>query len=368
MKILLIEPFFTASHQQWATSFATKSKHDIHLLKLEGRHWKWRMHGAAITLAKQYLNIEFKADLILATDMLDITSFMAIAKKKITQSPILLYFHENQLTYPWSPTDQDVALKRDNHYGFINYTSALAADATFFNSYYHRTSFLEALPSFLKQFPDYQNLETIEEIAKKSQVLPLGLDLKRFNQYRTTPSTKPTFLWNHRWEYDKNPKQFFQLLFQLKKENYDFDLIVLGESYHKQPPIFQKAKEELSEQIIHWGYAVSFEQYSTLLWQANLYLVTNQQDFFGGSVVEAIYTENYPLLPKRLAYPEHIDTSLHETHFYSSQNELYQKTKKVLDYFPHSIQNKSYKEKIKNYDWLILLPIYERTFESFIKS
>mgnify|MGYP000456988033 CR=1 FL=1 len=35
---------------------------------------------------------------------------------------------ENQITYPWSPQDEDVKYQRNNQYGFINYTSALAAD------------------------------------------------------------------------------------------------------------------------------------------------------------------------------------------------------------------------------------------------
>ena len=34
--------------------------------------------------------------------------------------PIVMYFHENQITYPWSPNDRDIIKERDHHYGFIN--------------------------------------------------------------------------------------------------------------------------------------------------------------------------------------------------------------------------------------------------------
>ena len=61
-----------------------------------------------------------------------------------------VYFHENQMSYPWSPTDRDVAKDRDKHYGFINFTTALAADAVFYNSQYHLESFFKELVKLLK--------------------------------------------------------------------------------------------------------------------------------------------------------------------------------------------------------------------------
>ena len=39
------------------------------------------------------------------------------------------------------------------HYGFINYSSALAADQVLFNSNYHKDSFIEELKLFLKKIP-----------------------------------------------------------------------------------------------------------------------------------------------------------------------------------------------------------------------
>ena len=107
----------------------------------------------------------------------------------------------------------------------------------------------------------------------------------------------------------KNPELFFNSLLQLKEENIQFKLIVLGQSYSKIPSIFKAAKNNFSNQILHFGYAPSFEDYAKLLWQSDILPVTSNQDFFGGSVVEAIYCNNYPILPNRLAYPEHIPKS-----------------------------------------------------------
>ena len=235
MRILLVEPFHSGSHQQWAEGYQQHSQHEVQLLTLPGKFWKWRMAGGAVELANQFLNLDFRPDLILATDMLDLPTFLSLSRKKSAGIPTAIYFHENQITYPWSPTDEDVPLKRDHHYGFMNYTSALTADRVFFNSEFHKQAFLTTLPSFLRKFPDFEGLENVDKIAAKSEVLYLGMDLKRLagaaqlgavpplsleseqvlGRLEVVPvreKAAPSLLWNHRWEYDKNPDSFFEML------------------------------------------------------------------------------------------------------------------------------------------------------------
>ncbi|MCK4549847.1 MAG: DUF3524 domain-containing protein, partial [Candidatus Krumholzibacteria bacterium] len=67
MNILIVEPFLTGSHKSWAEEYARHSSHEVDILGLEGRHWKWRMHGGAVTLAKYFLENDLDPDLILAT-------------------------------------------------------------------------------------------------------------------------------------------------------------------------------------------------------------------------------------------------------------------------------------------------------------
>lgn len=371
MKILLLEPFFTGSHQQWAQGFQKNSIHEVEILSLPGRHWKWRMHGGAVALAdvfqKQYAHVKF--DLLLSTDFLDLNVFLSLTRKETAGIPTAIYFHENQLTYPWSPSDLDVKKGRDNHYAFINYTSAFAADTIFFNSNYHRQSFLNELPIFLNKFPDFKNLENVEVIKNKSEVLHLGMELKRFDVFSTQKNNDViTLLWNHRWEYDKNPELFFETLFRLKDEKIPFQLIVLGESYKNSPPIFKKAKTVLAENIIHWGFAKNWETYALLLCQADILPVSSNQDFFGGSVVEAMYCKCFPILPERLAYPEHIPSSFYDSHFYPSNDLFFQKLKKTILDFPRIKQANNYQNFVAKYDWSILAPIYDNRLEKLCQK
>ncbi|MBT3585155.1 MAG: DUF3524 domain-containing protein, partial [Halobacteriovoraceae bacterium] len=212
MKIALIEAFSTGSHRAWLEGVTKHSCHQVTPFSLPGRFWKWRMHGGAISLADQLEQSGLDFDLILCTDMMDLALFKGLLSARYRDIPTALYFHENQLTYPWSPDDADVAEKRDHHYAFINYSSALVADGVFFNSDFHRQSFLEELPVLLKQFPDFREERKVLELVKKCQTLTLGTDLSKFLSPLEEKSQVPTILWNHRWEYDKNPEEFFELL------------------------------------------------------------------------------------------------------------------------------------------------------------
>ncbi len=365
MHILLLEPFFTGSHRQWAEGYRRRSEHEVQILSLPGRHWKWRMYGGAVALAEQFLALSQMPDLLLATDMLDLSTFLALSRKKIKNTPVALYFHENQLTYPWSPTDEDPELGRDRHYGFMNYTSALAADHLFFNSHFHRTAFLEALPNFLGAFPDHKGLHLIAEIEAKSDVLYLGMDLQSLAiDSKPEKPREAVLLWNHRWEYDKDPDGFFQCLFRLKAEKVHFRLIVTGESYKQSPPIFAKAQEELKEEILHFGYAKSRDEYRELLWQADILPVTSRQDFFGGSIVEAMYCNCYPLLPERLAYPEHIPAKEQALHLYQGPEDLYRRLKSLITNIEAVREGANYQNFVSPYDWSILAPRYDDQFKS----
>ncbi len=364
MIIHLFAPFFTGSHKAWAEGYVQNSKHEIKIFSLSGKYWKWRMHGAAVSLAQQFLDQKEQPDLILATDMLDLATFLALTRQRTATIPTVLYFHENQLTYPWSPTDEDVALKRDRHYSWINYTSALAADQLCFNSQYHKDSFLKELAVFLQAFPDYKGLDNVPKITVKSMVLPLGMSLKKLDALKegdVTRESAPVLLWNHRWEYDKNPDAFFKLCYRLKSENIDFQLIVLGEHYAKSPAVFKEAKEKLSDRILHWGYAERFEKYAAWLWRSDILPVTSKQDFFGGSVVEAMYCGVYPLLPNRLAFPEHIPNSSHKDHLYENEEDLYEKTKALLLDFS-KLEACPFTDWVEGYDWTKMSGVYDLVF------
>ncbi len=322
MRLYLISPYHTGSHRAWAEGYARHSAHEVHLLTMAGRFWKWRMQGGALELARQ---VDARAreagppDAILATDMVNLPALIALARPWLNEIPLHFYAHENQLTYPPPPGE-----KRDLTYGMINALSMVAADAVHFNSAYHRDEFFDELPRLLKHFPDYNHLEIVAQLRDKSDVLPVGLDLSFFDAFR--PAAREPgplrILWNQRWEYDKNPGDFFRALFDLADEGLDFRLIVAGENFRQQPAEFARARERLAGRILHFGFAESRADYARLLWRADLVVSTAIHEFFGVSVLEAIYCGAYPLLPNRLSYPELLPAALHQAHLYRNFDDL----------------------------------------------
>ena len=321
------------------------------------------MHGGALTLAKMVDSEPETPDLIIATSMLDLTTFMALTREKLASVPIAYYFHENQWSYPRSQNDKDILYKRDQHYGFIQFISAMAAQKVYFNSQFHLDSFLSESKKFLNSMRDYKELSSLEDLKAKCHHLPLGLDLSSFDPLRRPKfqNKTPLILWNHRWEYDKNPKTFFDLLMNMDKEGHSFNLALLGQHYNKIPEEFEKAKDYFKDRILVYGHLDSFDDYAKWLWKADIALNTSHHDFFGMSVVESLYCGCFPIFPHRLAYPEHFEKP---HRLYKNNKEAYTQLKRALTTFPR-LENIPV-NKAKDYDWKIMKEKYDNTFEKIL--
>jgi glycosyltransferase involved in cell wall biosynthesis len=218
----------------------------------------------------------------------------------------------------------------------VNYTAALCADAVIFNSDFHRRDFLGALPALLGRYHDYNELQTIAQIAAKSHVLSPGVDLDSLAAGRSGgadtlplastlslgPSSPPILLWNSRWEYDKQPEAFFAALEELEKRDVPFRLIVAGEHIDPGAAEFVAARERWAARIEHWGYAPTRAAYAALLRRAKVVVSTAIQEFFGIAVVEAMACGCAPVLPRRLNYPDLIPPALHGECLYDGPTEL----------------------------------------------
>lgn len=363
MKIALLDPYFDESHQQWAQDLKKYSKHDIDFYVRPRFYWKWKMAGGALELADDINESLTCYDLLLATDMVNVPLLKSRLSTKNQSTKIALYFHENQITYPWSSTDPDLVKARDHHYGLINFYSALTVEAVYFNSAYHKKSFIEALPTFLGNFPKFTPDAYIKEIKVKSKVLPIGLNMGESSQQREKNKI-PVIIWNHRWEEDKNPVGFYQVLKKAKDAGFRFKLVVVGKSFRRRPEAFKMMEEAFKEEIIQFGFVESKEKYYEYLEMSDILLVTSNQDFFGISVVEGISYGCLPILPNRLAYPEHVPAQRHSQYFYNSDEELYDMLARAL--IQTSQPEPQLIEYVNKYDWSNLKSTYDQEFENVV--
>ena len=364
LKIWLLSPYHTGSHRAWAEGYQAHSRHSVQLFTLAGRFWKWRMQGGAIELAAQTqeTDLDSPPDLVLATDMTNLSAWLALVRGTLSaRTSTVLYMHENQLTYPWRPGE-----KADLTYAMINWLSQLCADLVLFNSEFHRRSWFTELPNLLKHFPDYNHLDLIEQVRSRAQVMPVGIDFSEANRRR--PATKtPLILWNQRWEYDKRPDLFFNLLYRLETTGRDFKLAVAGENFRNVPAEFDEAASRLAHRIEHWGFLPSRKEYLALLQKSDLVISTAEHEFFGISILEAIQAGAFPLLPNRLSYPELIPAELHAACLYSDEGELFEMACRRLDMprpAPPSLQRAVHEA----YAWPAVAGAYDNLFAELARN
>ncbi|MCF6334789.1 MAG: DUF3524 domain-containing protein [Spirochaetales bacterium] len=361
LKILFLESFYSGSHKAFADGLVKNSKYKIDLLTMPARFWKWRMKGAALYFSEQVKNIE-DYELIFTTDLINISDLKSFFGSSCP--PVVLYFHENQLAYPLNKGE-----KLDYHYGLTDLTNALGAKMVVFNSHTHMNTFLRELPLFIGHMPDSVPNWSINRIRLKSLVLYPGIDdsaLKRADENNGV-NPYPVIIWNHRWEYDKNPEEFFNVLFNLKKDGIKFQLALLGERYKKYPPVFRKAIEILRDEIIHTGYLENYDEYINLLKRGNIVISTSNQENYGIAVIEATLAGCRPLLPNRLSYPEIIPKEFHSECLFSDDYDLEKRLKRTLT------GDKAFKQNVlidrmSKLCWNTIIKDYDKLFDELVNG
>lgn len=365
LNILILEPFLGGSHKDFVNGLKSYSTHNIVSLTMSDKHWKWRMTGGAVSLAKEVTHLKTKFDLIFASSLTNLSAFIALTNPRFASTPTVLYMHENKLTEPLMEGE-----KRDDTFCYLNYLSTLVADHVVFNSQFHLDSFFEALPLFLKNFPDHQNSETIDQIRGKSRVIHPGIHLSHFDAQPDTRSSnkRPVIVWNQRWTTDKNPESFFRVMNRLDDAGFEFDLILAGDNRHDKPEAFELAWKRYGQRIIHYGYVDNVESYSKLLHKGDIVVSTASYEYFCLAILEAIYCGCHPLLPNNLTYPELIPASLqkpllHASILYESEDELFVILRSILTEEVKALPKASLKSINTHFDWSKKIEDFDSLFE-----
>lgn len=350
--VVLIEPYFGGSHRAAAEGWARWSRHRVAVESLPARFWKWRMRGAAFEMARRAEEKGLKPDVWFAASTLDAAHFLALAGRR---APLVLYFHENQASYPCREGEETE--ERDLQYAFTDMASALAADRVAFNSAFQRDAFFEGLEEILRRMPDSRPLWALDRLRAKCAVVPLGVELDDIDHALEGAGPpdggSPVVLWNHRWEYDKDPETFFDVVTALAGEGIPFRLAVAGERFNRIPEVFDRCRGELANRILHWGYAPSRADYVRLLVRADIVVSTARQENFGISMVEAAYAGAHPLAPRRLSYPEVFDASLHGDCLYDDPSDLLGRLRRLLTRPSARLGRERLRTIFGRYDWRI---------------
>jgi len=320
LRILALEPYFGGSHREFLLAYRENSRHDVRLLTMPARKWKWRMRGSCLHFAAEAAGEFARADCLLASDFVNLAELFGLLGGR---KPTAVYFHENQMTYPVRCESE-----RDYQFAFTNITTALAADAAVFNSRFHMRDFLSGVARFLGMMPDYRPAAVAEKIEARARVVYPGIEIRKTGA-PTGWGRPPLVLFNHRWEFDKRPEVFFAVMEELARDGFDFRLAVTGQAFSDRPPVLDEAEKTFADKIVQFGFADS-ARYAELLGRSDIVVSTSIQEFFGISIAEAVACGAWPLVPDRLSYPEIIPRAFHEECLYADRAELVGKMKRLL--------------------------------------
>jgi len=274
------------------------------------------MRGGAVTLAEataEWISRRGAPDLIVATDMLDLASYLGMIRRSAPTVPTAIFMHENQLSYPrqpGEPLDQGLAA--------ITWQSLVAADAIWFNSGFHRRDLLATLPGYLADTVDRSHSHLLAAVEAKCRVVPVGVDvvgIRSAGGERAPDPAGPLVLANHRWHHDKDVGAILRALIRIADEGTAFRLAVVGDQTGGQADELMPLIERLGRRVVAVGHQPRAD-YLKLLRRSDIVVSAARNEFFGISVIEAAAAGAVPVLPRALAYPEVVPVRYHDSVLY----------------------------------------------------
>jgi len=115
--------------------------------------------------------------------------------------------------------------------------------------------------------------------------------------------------------------------------------------------------------LVHYGYADD-DTYAGLLRSADAVLSTAIHEFFGVSVVEAVYCGAHPVLPRRLSYGELVPAALHGECLYDNFDGLLGRLRAVLRARPRLPELQRH---VARFDWSVQAPAYDAEMEGLAR-
>jgi len=250
---------------------------------------------------------------IVLSAMINVAEFFGL-RPDLNCAKKVLYFHENQLEYPKSCNEAEKS-KGQSSFNLVynQIISCFVVDEVYFNSKYNMTTFLEQIDPFMNKIPKSSRPESIKRasIEKKCKVLYIPITAPLYLEPTGTRSENLQLhvVWAHRWEHDKDPEMFMRVILELGCiPNLKFSLSVLGQQVEAVRNEFELAEQKVKDcpniSILNWGGVESRTEFLKILRTADVAVSTARHEFYGLSMLEACTCGAFPLVPKRLSYPE----------------------------------------------------------------
>ncbi len=298
MQIMAIESFDRGSHRQFREILTRHSQHHWRWAANASTPWKWAMRAGGLSAS---MDESPNAEILFCTSLIDVAVTRIRFESKIGKRiPTVLYMHENQAEYPGDPERNPDP--RDIQFALTNLNSIFAADLVLWNSRWNLESFIGRIVDVLQHCRGLAFEDLEGEIRQRSNVAWCPVEVPD----PTLPcpiqqDNVPLVVWPHRHEHDKGPDQLLELARSHRELKCRWAL--LGERFDRVPESIQIFREEFAESIVYDGYP-NRDIYESILGAADWVCSTARHEFFGLSVVEAMFAGCLPWVPAGLSYRE----------------------------------------------------------------
>ena len=239
MKFILVEPYDGGSHHYFNATLMGYLKESfsgavVDLVSLSPRHWRLRFLTGHLSLAQMCNELKGhdEKSIIITNSLMDVSAFKSQLRGKLRDCKIVTYFHENQMSYPLNPQSPGAAFSRnyrDHFYPLVHLNQILASDVTVFNSVFCKSDTFSKVQSWLSSRQEKIEVGPLKKKEEDAYVIPItgfkgeGIRL----EFKERPKK---IIWNHRWEFDKNPRDFFKVLRALFTKKSDLQAAIMGEA------------------------------------------------------------------------------------------------------------------------------------------
>jgi len=297
--VILFESYASGSHGRIIDLLKRYSRHAITEITLQRDHWKWLALASHYHLAeKARLNRSTaEVDLLIFSGVMNIGALIAMLPVSHQMVPRVAYFHESQWSYPSDSGDPRPYL--------MQHLDALAiCDEVWFNSRYHLDDFVrQATSSSQDDRLKRLSRQLIEGNLGKLRVVYPPVELDKDPVTARSKASVPALLWNARWEQDKRPDRFVELLSKLAVLGVHPSVRILGTAGKPVSDILH-ALADFPQDINVAGHLDSRHKYELALAGDGIFISTADHEFFGVAAIESVLAGNTPVLPYELAYPE----------------------------------------------------------------
>jgi glycosyltransferase involved in cell wall biosynthesis len=307
MRVLALEPWLGGSHERFLAQWRARSEHEVEVVGLPARHWKWRMASGGWRLAEKVRQEGVgRPDVLFASSLCELGQLYGFLPADWGDVPAVLYFHENQLTFPLRAGQE-----RDLTHGWQNLLSCARATRVVFNSGFHRDEVRRAADELLARLPNPKPTAAVRNALASADVVWPGVDLEEIPLGPGAPAGAPLRVgFNHRIEHDKDPVAFLDACVEARRRGAALEVVLLGARFEKAPDGVRERLELLGDAVLFAGFDPDRASYAARLGACDVVVSTAIHEFYGMAMLEALAAGCAVLAPDRLAYPETLPTAV----------------------------------------------------------